>query len=104
MDFSGKITHKTNKETVGEKQTPKQSIRVEETEGEYPNAMFIDFFWKSQPLLDEVNVWDIVTVSVNIKCSEYKDRWYTNVSGWTIKVDQEWFAKPEDTDENILPF
>jgi hypothetical protein len=56
MDFSGKITHKTNKELVGEKQTPKQSIRVEETEGEYPNAMFIDFFGKKVSELEKVNV------------------------------------------------
>ena len=86
MDFSGKITHKTNKETVGEKQTPKQSIRVEEvTDSEHKNAMFIDFFWKSQPLLDVINVWDIVTVWVNIKCSEYKGRWYTNIGWWKIE-------------------
>lgn len=99
MDFTGKVTHKTNKELVWEKQSPKQSIRVEEvTDKEYKNAMFVDFFGKSQPLLDEVNVWDIVTVSVNVKCSEYKGRWYTNLSGWAIKVEQQ--AMPE----NQMPF
>ncbi len=101
MDFSGKITHKTNKETVGEKQTPKQSIRVEETEGEYPNAMFIDFFGKKVSELEKVNVWDAVTVWVNFKSSEYKGRFYNNLSGRSIKVDQEWFAKPID---DSLPF
>lgn len=90
MEFNGKITHKTKKEVVGQKQTEKQSIRVEETEGEYPNAMFVDFFGKSQPLLDEVNVWDIVTVSVNVKCSEYKGRWFTNLGWWKIEVNSKW--------------
>jgi len=104
MDFSGKITHKTNKETVGEKQTPKQSIRVEEvTDSEHKNAMFIDFFGKKVSELEKVNVGDVVTVGVNFKSSEYKGRFYNNLSGWSIKVDQEWFAKPED-DSDSLPF
>lgn len=101
MEFNGKVTHKTKKELVGEKQSPKQSIRVEEvTDKEYKNAMFVDFFGKSQPLLDEVNVWDIVTVSVNVKCSEYKGRWYTNLSWWKIEVNSKWV---EDTSDS-LPF
>lgn len=62
MEFNGKVTHKTSKELVGEKQTEKQSIRVEETEGEYPNAMFIDFFGKKVSELEKVNVGDVVTV------------------------------------------
>lgn len=101
MEFNGKVTHKTSKELVGEKQTPKQSIRVEETEGEYPNAMFIDFFGKKVAELEKVSVWDIVTVWVNFKSSEYKGRFFNNLSWYKVEVNSKWV---EDSEENNLPF
>ena len=87
MEFNGKVTHKTKKELVGKtiSKTKYQSRRSNSTKNTRTQC-FSRLFGKSQPLLDEVNVVRYVTVSVNVKCSEYKGRWwYTNLSGWAIK-------------------
>ena len=37
--------------------------------------------------ISRLQIADEVTVSININSREYNDKWYTNVGGWKLVVD-----------------
>lgn len=60
------------------KEWKKQSVVIEE-DGQYPNSAVIDWFNK------EINfvVGDEIEVDFNIKATEYKGKYFNNLSAWT---------------------
>ena len=89
MQITGTITNISPKVIVGTKQTEKQSIRIEETTGQYPNSLVIDFFGKKIAVLDKYKVGDTVTVEFNSRTSSHNDKTYNNISGWNIWLSGE---------------
>jgi hypothetical protein len=57
---------------------------VVETVGEYPQQIPIEFKQAKTELLNDINVGDEVTVSVNILGREYNGKYYAGIEGWKI--------------------
>ena len=55
---------------------------------QYPSDIPIDFIKDKTNLLDDYNIGDDVSVSVNIKGSEYNGKYYVNLNGWKIQREQ----------------
>jgi len=62
----------------------KQQIVVTSDE-QYPSDIPIDFLKDKTDYLQIFKVGDNVTVSVNIKGSEYNGKYYVGLNGWSIK-------------------
>lgn len=105
MQIEWKITQITPKVVVGTKQTEKQSIRVEETTGQYPNSLVIDFFGKKIDIVSKYKVGDNVTVEFNSRTSTHNDKTYNNISGRAIALSGEQTATQRfDNPWDDLPF
>lgn len=89
MQITGKITSIWAKQIVGTKQTEKQSIRVEETTGQYPNSLVIDFFGKKIEIVAKYKVGDNVVVEFNSRTSSHNDKTYNNISGRSVALSGE---------------
>jgi len=50
----------------------------------YPEHVPVEFFQDKVTLLDHVKEGDDITVQVNLKGSEYKEKYYSSISGWKI--------------------
>jgi hypothetical protein len=55
-----------------------------ETEGQYPKKVVINFWKDKISLLSNLKVNDLCEVSCDIESREFKDRWYTEVSGFKL--------------------
>lgn len=82
------VKHIGEVEQVSDKLT-KQTIVVEETAGEYPQSVAVDFLNDRVDLCKDVKAWDIVEVSMNIKANAGKDdsgRYFNSLNGWRINT------------------
>ena len=57
---------------------------VIETIGEYPKNICISDFGKLK--VSEVPIGSEISVKVNIESKQYKDRWFTNISGYGLAI------------------
>ena len=85
MEIKGKIKQITEKIIVGQKQTEKQSIIVEEILGDYPNSLCIDVLGKSIEKLKGFKEGDHVVVEYKTTAKEYNGRVFNNISLRAIK-------------------
>jgi hypothetical protein len=67
----------------------KRTLVVTTPDGKYPQHVPVDFTQDKCALLDDLLVGDEVNVFFNIRGSEYKDKYYVNLTGW--KIDKEGF-------------
>lgn len=109
MEITGKVLTITDKITVGQKNTEKQSILVKEQEHEEDyknNSLMIDFFSDSIKKIQSLTTGDIVTVKFNTSTREYKDkngenRVFNSITGYSVELV--WAGSVEDTSDS-LPF
>lgn len=81
-EIKGKIIHIGQTETVGNAFKKRQV--VVETAETYPQRISIDFVQDKTSLLDQFQVGNEVSVSVNIRGNAFNGKWYVNLSGWRI--------------------
>ena len=106
MELKGTINNILNTETLGNppKQMTVKKIVVK-TPGKYPQDVAIDFLNKNIDLLAQFKVGDVVNIKVNLRSKEYKGKWYSNIIGWQIELDQaEVESSQQLPDTNDLPF
>lgn len=63
----------------------KQQIVVT-TDEQYPQDLPIDFIKDKIAKLDNINLGDKVEVKVNLRGSEYQDKYYSSLNGWYLKL------------------
>ena len=96
--LKGIVQEISRPETVGTKGTQKQTIFVKEDKAEYPQSAVFTFMWKSTEYLTGVNVWDEVEVKFNLNSTEYNDKRYNNVNGYSCVVTK----KAPEQEESIF--
>jgi len=89
MQFTGTITAKTEKIEIGEKQTPKMSVILEEvTDNQYKDSVMIDWIGDEKvALVENLPVGTTLTIHFNLRANEYNGRYYNNLNGWRIETD-----------------
>jgi len=88
MEVNGKVILVGNTEEVGQNGFTKRIVVVETTE-QYPQKLAIDFVKDKTSVLDSYKVGDNVSVSINLRGSEYNGRYFVNLQGWKIsKAEQ----------------
>jgi hypothetical protein len=84
----GKVIVLGNTEEVGQNGFTKRVIVVETSE-QYPQKLAIDFVKDKTSILDSYKVGDNVSVSINLRGSEYNGRYFVNLQGWRIEKQGE---------------
>jgi len=88
MELQGTIEHITEIEENGT--FKKRSLILgTEKESQYPQSVNIEFQQGNVDLLNNKNVGDNVTVSINIKGRKWTnpegiDKWFNNIVGWKV--------------------
>lgn len=93
MEVNGKVILVGNTEEVGQNGFTKRMVVVETAE-QYPQKLAIDFVKDKTSVLDGYKVGDNVSVSINLRGSEYNGRYFVNLQGWKI-------SKTEQSANNI---
>ena len=108
MKYEGIITNILPLEQVGQNQINKQTIVLEElTDKERKGWIAIDFLKDKTDLIEGLNVWDVVTASINFRVNEYNWRRYNWVTCWKLEAKQTPTVKQHDTGGDYtdeLPF
>ncbi len=87
MEVNGKIIVIGDTETIGAKDFKKRLLVVQ-TDEQYPQSIPVEFTQDKTNLLDKFQLNDLVKVSINLRGSEWKGKYYANIQGWRIdKVD-----------------
>lgn len=63
----------------------KQQIVVS-TDEQYPQDLPIDFIKDKISKLNGINLGDKVEVKINIRGSEYQEKYYSSLNGWYLKL------------------
>ncbi len=100
MEFTGVIKKILPKEEVGQKQSQKQTILLEQVWEKYPNSLAIDFWNEKTMELPSYKEWDIVKVEINTNYREYEDR---NGNKRVSNSIRAWRITKEEAD-NSMPF
>lgn len=84
----GKVYFKSEVELIGANQMAKQ-ILVVETDSEYPQKLPVEFIKEKCDLLNNLQIGQVVKVSINIRGNEYQDRngvtrFGLSFQGWKI--------------------
>ena len=86
MELKGKIKliNDLSNESIQKKQL------VITIDGQYPKDIAIDFIKEQKvALLDSASVGQIATVKINIQSREYQGKWYTNINGWAVALEND---------------
>lgn len=87
MEIKGRIKHIGQTESFGSNNFEKRLLLIE-TENKYPQLIPIDFVQDRVDLPDPYKVGQIVTVSINLRGSEYNGKYYVSVQGWKITSNE----------------
>ncbi len=104
MNYLWKIIKLGDIETVWKNAIQKQSIVLEEvTDKEYKGGIVFDLIKDKVSLSKDLNIWDEIEVSLNIRTSYYepKDAYYNNVTARKIEKKSEGFIESSADD---IPF
>lgn len=85
MELSGKIYKIEAENQVSS--TFKKRLVVIETDEKYSQKIPVEFTQDKCGILDSYVVGDIVTVGINIRGNEYKEKFYVSIQGWKINKD-----------------
>lgn len=80
---------RTTGETIQVSDKFKKRQIVIDTDEQFSQAVGIDFVQDKVDLLNNYKQGDNVSVSVNIRGSEYNGKFYVNLQGWRIEKDEE---------------
>jgi hypothetical protein len=83
MDINGKIIVIGETETIGAKDFKKRLLVVQ-TDEQFSQSLPIEFTQDKTNLLDKFKIDDLVKVSINLRGSEWKGKYYANIQGWRI--------------------
>jgi len=110
MEVLGKVILLGSTEEVGQNGFTKRQLVLETTE-QYPQKLAIDFVKDKTSILDSYKIGENVKVSINLRGSEYKEKYYVNLQGWKIEKDSQTGIKQPETpvaneleDATDLPF
>jgi hypothetical protein len=104
IQITGKIVKILDEQFISE--TFSKRVMVIDEGGEYPSPIPVEFINAKTALLDNLAVGQEVTVSVNLRGSEYKGRYYASITGWKFAgVAQTPPAMPQEpVEESNIPF
>ena len=94
MELNGAVHLIGQTETVGNNGFTKRQLVIATSE-QYVQYVPIDFVKDKTTILDNYKVGDNVTVSVNVRESEYNGKYYVNLQGWKI-------SKTESAPETVF--
>ena len=97
MIVKGKLIHVGAVEQVGQNQVDKRVIAVE-TDEQYPQQIGIDLMKDKVNLVRDNDNGRAVEVSVNLRGREYNGKYYVNLSGWKVELQDS--APGENVDDN----
>jgi len=81
MDFTGKITFKGKRETIGQQGMEKMSIVLEEiSDKDYKSSLMIECFKDKIDMIESLNVGDTIKAYINPRAKEYNGRRYNTVA------------------------
>ena len=104
MNYEGKIVKILPLEQVGQNNTDKRTVILEENrESEYKGGIAFDLWGDKITMIDSFNEGDIVSVSLNARVREYNGKWYNSISAWRIEALGGGGAAPAQ-EEDDLPF
>jgi hypothetical protein len=72
--------------TVGKNDMKKRAIVLTEDAEKYPQDIKIEFIKDICDELDSVKEGDTLTVSVNVRGSEWQGKYYVNLQGWRVQT------------------
>jgi len=78
----------------------KKQTLVIETDGKYPQKIAVDFAKEKIDLLAVLTVGQQVTVSVNLRGSEYNGKYYVSLAGWKVDAG----SIPMEDESDSIPF
>lgn len=85
-ELKGKI--KVIKDLSNDKIEKKQVV-ITIDNGKYPNDVAIDFLKDKIKLIDNARPNQIATIKINVVSREYQGKWYTNINGWDVKLEND---------------
>ena len=67
----------------------KREIIITVENGKYPQDISLEFVQEKIDLLDALVVGQIVTITFDIRGREYNGRYYNNLQGWKVSIDED---------------
>ncbi len=104
-ELTGKIKLLQAPQTFGSGFTKREMVVTVE-DGKYPQEISLEFVQDKVALLDALQPGQTVTVSFNIRGREYNGRYFNNLQGWRVTVENgatESTPQPADVGAPIPP-
>lgn len=112
-ELSGKIKLIQDPKTFDSGFTKREMVVVVE-DGRYPQEICLEFVQDKVALLDDLQPGQEVTVSFDIRGREYNGRYFNNLQGWKVVVQDDAasaddghgaaYPGPEDFADQDIPF
>lgn len=83
-EIKGKIILKGETETFGANNFRKRLLVIETNE-QYPQKIPVEFVQDKCNLIDNYQLNQNVTISINLKGNEYNGKYYVSLQGWKIQ-------------------
>lgn len=97
MEIQGQIIVIGQTETFGAKGFKKRQLVIK-TDSQYPQSIPIDFTQDKCGVLDNYQVGQFVTVSINVLGSEWQGKYFVNLQAWKITTGER-----EKSASNFMP-
>ena len=85
IKIKGKLKIIGDTQEIGDKKFLKRELVLTTDEEKYPQDLKVEFIKDNCSKLDAFNVGDEVTISVNLKGSEWNSKYYVSLTGWKIE-------------------
>jgi hypothetical protein len=99
VEIKGVVRYIGPVQKVGQKETEKQTIAIQEQDGEYPEGVVIEVWGEKCDKLKDLKVGDLVTAHYNRNVREWEGRWYQNNSLFKFDVGAAAPASTLDMDD-----
>lgn len=75
-------------QSIGEKGFLKREMVITTQDEKYPQDLKVEFIKDNCAKLDAFSAGEEVTVSVNLKGSEWKGKYFVSLTGWKIEIGE----------------
>lgn len=105
MEITGniKVIQETTGTTKAGKQWSKKTM-VLTTDGDYPQSIPVDFLNDKTAILENFSEGDRVKVGINLRGSEYNNKYYVSLNGWKVAFDNEVTNTEQNQAREEIPF